>query len=182
MAAALKHKLPLAAGVAALVLAVLAVMSPDRQGSLGEFVASGPMKHIAVADVQELTVSVGAKTLALRRDASQAWQPIAAALQGASAASLGARVETGLRLLHNTPAERRFDADSPDFGLASPALRITVLGRPTERFEIEFGAANPMGLSRYARVRAGVHESAAVLLLPADVAQAWEAVASAAPP
>jgi hypothetical protein len=77
-----------------------------------------------------------------------------------------------LRLLHNTPPERGFDDESPDFGLTPPALRVSLASSSGVALEAEFGGANAMGLSRYVRIRE--RGQSALQLMPAYVAEPWE--------
>jgi hypothetical protein len=96
-------------------------------------------------------------------------------LVGANApldAATGNALETGLRLLHNTPPERGFDTESPEFGLTPPALRLSLATRGGTAFEAEFGAANPIGLARYVRIRE--RGQSALQLMPGYVADPWE--------
>ena len=61
-------------------------------------------------------------------------------------------------------------AGAAQFGLDPPRLRIVVRGSNGSVFAISLGAANPLGLSHYARLDG----SREIALLPAFVADAWE--------
>jgi hypothetical protein len=158
------------------VLLVLALLSPQRRGSLGESTADGPMRHVNVDAVQRVQVRAGSHVLQAQRTAAGGWSINGQPLSGDAAAQL----QAGLRLLHNTAPERRFDADQPDFGLATPALSIDVRAADGRGVEVTFGAANPAGLARYARVLQG--PEAGLVMLPSDVHDHWQQwLRSAAP-
>jgi hypothetical protein len=162
----------LAAGAVALLLG-LALYSPDRQKGLVEHVVNGPMRQIAPADIVALRVVSGAQQQRFERAAS-GWR-VADAGAPADAATVNA-IEAGLRLLHNSPPERSFDAATPEFGLDPAALQVRVQTADGQVFEAEFGAANPIGLARYSRVRSAGATS--LHLMSGYVAEAWEQVAA----
>jgi hypothetical protein len=166
-----RHAWILAAAAAALLLLAVALCSPDRQKGLGEYQAAGPMRHIATADIVALRIATGERQWRFERGAA-GWQMAEGGAMADAAAS--SAIESGLRLLHNTPPERSFDTDSPDFGLAPAALRVSLATTRGVTFEAEFGNANPMGLARYVRVRAGGQN--ALHLMPVYVAEPWERV------
>jgi hypothetical protein len=99
------------------------------------------------------------------------WRPT----QGMASAGFEARLESALRLLRNSGPDRVLSeaevtrAGAAQFGLAPPWLRIIVSG-PDAPFAISFGATNPMGLSRYAKLDG----SPEIVLLPVFVAEEWE--------
>ena len=166
-----RHAWVLIAAAAALLLLVLALHSPDRQKGLGEYQAAGPMRHIATADIVALRIVAGERKWRFERHAA-AWQMVeGGALPDTATTSA---IDTGLRLLHNTPPERGFDSESPDFGLTPPALRINVTTAGGATFDAEFGGANPMGLARYVRIREGGQSG--LYLMPGYVAEPWEQV------
>jgi hypothetical protein len=167
-----RHAWNLAAAVAALLLLALALYSPDRQKGLAEYQAAGPMRHIPTANIAAMQIAAGGRQWRLERDAD-GWR-IAAGGARLDAATGGA-IEAGLRLMHNTSPERGFEVESPDFGLHPPALRIVMATRSGAGFEVEFGAANPMGLARYVRTREGGPST--LHLMPGYVAEPWEQVA-----
>ena len=82
------------------------------------------------------------------------------------------QIETGLKLLRNSAPQRAdlMDGQLEDFGLMPPRLTVIVRRADGAAVTVEFGAANPLGLERYARVL-GRPE---ILLLPGFVADAWE--------
>ncbi len=168
-----RHAWSLLAAAAVLLLLGLALYSPDRQKGLGEHVANGPMSHIASADIVALRVVSGARQQRFER-AAGGWR----VAEGGAAADVATSnaIESGLRLLHNASPERSFDASTPEFGLDPALLQVRVQAADGQVFEAEFGAANPMGLARYTRVRsAGV---SSLQLMPGYVAEAWEQVAA----
>jgi hypothetical protein len=172
-----RHLWSLLAAAAVLLLLGLALYSPDRQKGLVEHVASGPMSHIATADIVALRVASGARQRRFER-AAGGWR---VAEGGAPAdATTANAIEAGLRLLHNSPPERSFDTATPEFGLDPAGLQVRAQAADGQVFEAEFGAANPMGLARYTRIRsAGV---VTLQLMPGYVADAWEQVAAKGTP
>ena len=166
-----RHAWILAAAAAALLLLVFAVYSPDRKKGLAEFQAAGPMRHIATADIVALRIVASQRQWRFERRTA-GWQ----ISQGSALpdAAMGNALETGLRLLHNTPPERGFDLESADFGLAPPALRVSLATTGGAAFDAEFGGANPMGLARYVRIRERGQSS--LYLMPGYVAEPWEQV------
>jgi hypothetical protein len=148
-------------------LVIAAWLSPDRQMRIVADEATGPMSAIAMEQVREVQVDAPGRPWRLRRD-------------GAGWAGQGpldtTQVEQALRLLRHSAPERTLETESPDFGLAAPALRLRVYaGAGTEpAFEVAFGARNPIGLAHYARVQhAGTTQ---LMLLPAYVAETWLAL------
>lgn len=164
-----RHAWILVAAAAALLLLVLALHSPDRQKGLAEYQAAGPMRHIATADIVALRIVAGERQWRFERRAA-GWQIVEGGAP-ADAATTSA-LETGLRLLHNTPPERGFDTESADFGLTPPALRVSLVTTGGATFDAEFGGANPMGLARYVRIRE--RGQSTLHLMPGYVAEPWE--------
>ena len=150
-----------------MVLAALALIGPERRSSLGEATADGPLRHVPVDAVQRVQVRAGDRALQVQRGPS-GWSLDGRPLSDGATAQLHA----GLRLLHNTPPERRFDAESSEFGLATPSLAIDVRSADGGGVAVTFGAANPSGFGRYARVMEG--PDAGVMLLPSDVYDHWQ--------
>jgi hypothetical protein len=167
-----RHAWFLVAASAALLLALLALHSPDRQKGLAEYQAAGPMRHIATADIVALRIVSRERNWRFERRAA-GWHIVEGGAP-ADAAPTSA-LETGLRLLHNTPPERGFETESPEFGLTPPALRVSLDTTGGTVFEAEIGSANPMGLARYVRIRERGHS--ALYLMPGYVAEPWEQVA-----
>lgn len=157
-----------AAALAALaVLLVLALRSPDRQQSLVAFQAAGTMRHIAAEQVRSVQLAAAGHSRRFERGADGHWLADGQPADARSAAAL----QAGLRLLHNTPPERDFDTESPEFGLSPPALLVTVLADGGQTFELAFGAANPMGLAQYVRIRSAGQTR--LHLMPGYLAEAW---------
>ena len=158
-----------------MVLAALALIGPERRSSLDAATADGPMRHVPVDAVQSVQVRAGDRAVRVQRGAS-GWSFGGKPLADGAAAQL----QAGLRLLHNTPPERRFDAESSEFGLATPSLAIDVRSADGAGVALTFGATNPSGFGRYARVVEG--PEAGVVMLPSDVHDHWqEWLRSAAP-
>lgn len=168
-AAALSRAAWAAAALTALaLLAGLALRSPDRQQSLVAYEAVGTMRRIAPEDVHSLRLSAGQVNRRFRRGADGRWQ----ADDGSTvAAPASAAIEAGLRLLHNTPPERSFEAESPEFGLTPPSLKVELQTAEGQAFEADFGAVNPIGMAHYVRIRSGGQTS--LYLMPSYLAQAW---------
>jgi hypothetical protein len=153
------------------------VLSPDRQGQLKAEAAGGPMRAIAIAQVQQVRVKAGSRELLITPGAN-GWvtEPVLA--------GPASQIDTALNLLRNSPEERRFEAQSPEFGLQAPLITVRVFTRASglqaPALEVDFGVANPIGLARYARVSLAASAASNQapteqwLLLPAYVAEAWE--------
>ena len=154
-----------AALAAVALLLMLALRSPDRQKGLTEYEAAGTMRHIATVDVTAVQLVAGTRELRFERR-NGAWSDDAPA------------IEAALRLLHNTPPERNFEVAAPEFGLDPPTLTVRVQTADGRAFEADFGAANPIGLARYVRVRSG--GTTTLHLMPGYVAEAWEPLAKKA--
>lgn len=166
-----RHAWSLLAAAAVLLLLGLALYSPDRQKGLVNHLASGPMSAIAVADIAALRVVSGAQRQRFERTAG-GWR-LAEGGAPADAATVNA-IESGLRLLHSSPPERIFDTTTAEFGLDPATLQVQLQAANGQMFEAEFGAANPIGLARYTRIRsAGI---SSLQLMPGYVAEAWEQV------
>ena len=162
---------PAAAALAAGVLLALALHGERPGARLEQFEATGLMLHIAPASVTAVEVSAGERRWRFVRDGG-GWSVVEAALPPPS--DIAVRIENGLKLLHNSAPERILSGDElaaqASFGLDPPALSVVATG--TSRFAIAFGASNPLGLARYARV-AGRDD---VALVPGYVAETWEGV------
>lgn len=171
-AAALNRTAWAAAALAALtLLGVLALRSPDRQQSLAEYQAAGTMQHIDIERVRSVRLTAGPVSRNFQRGGDGRWRGDGGAADAVGATATAAAVEVGLRLLHNTPPERSFEAESPEFGLTPPALQVQVEIADGQTFEAAFGAANPMGLAHYVRIRGGGRT--AIHLMPSYMAEAW---------
>lgn len=157
-----------AAAAAALLLLALPGERPDR--SIGRFEPAGVMLHLPPAEISRLEIASGARRWSFVREPS-GWRAVEAAAPPPMDAAQ--RIETALRLLHGSAPERILAgaelAERASFGLDPPALRVIVNGR--ERFAVAFGAANPLGLARYAQVEG----RAEVALVPGYVPEAFEA-------
>lgn len=163
-------------GLAVLLLAALvlaALWSPDRQQPLQAFQAAGPLRELPADRVAAITLRQGGRQWRAERTA-QGWVLTPAPAPPAAAAHIDAAVN----LLRNAAVERELQAVAPEFGLGESALEVRIYAAgagPGPAFEFRFGAANPIGLARYAQVRAG-DGAVQTLLLPAYVADAWEQV------
>jgi hypothetical protein len=160
---------PGAALLAFAVLLALAVVSPQRPGSLGASEAGGPMRHVAIDAVAWVRVQQAARAVTFER-ADGRWQRDGVPLNESATQAL----QGALRLLHNTPPERHFEAPQSEFELATPSLTVEAGARDGPRVAISFGATNPIGLARYASVSQG--PEAGIVLLPGDVHDSWLAL------
>jgi hypothetical protein len=166
---------PLAAAAASACLAALAFHGQRPEPGLARFQAAGLMLHLLPERVSQVEVEGGGKRLVLARGPEGRWT----AGGQAAAGELASRVETGLKLLHVSGPERSMAPGElrgiprAEFGLAPPALTVTARSGSGPAFTVHFGATNPLGLARYARVE-GTEE---IVLLPGFVAEAWEQVA-----
>lgn len=160
----------LAAALAAGFLGVLAFHG-ERPG-LERFEPAGLLVGWPLEDVAAIEISAGTQHRSFRRVASAGWHGEG----GSMPANAEDHIATGLKLLHNSAPERIFGASElddrllADFGLAPPRLTVTATTAAGRSVTVYFGGANPLGLTRYARI-AGQPE---VVLLPAFVADAWE--------
>ena len=165
----------LAAG-AVIVIVGLALSGQRREPGLAPFEVAGLMLAIPPDRVQDLEVRTPSAQRRFLRGADGRWTP---ADGGAAPADLHERIEAGLKFLHVTGPERTLAADElrsaplADFGLEPPRLTVIARAGGAPAFAIHFGRANPLGLSRYARVEARPE----VVLLPGHAADAWDRVA-----
>lgn len=165
---------PALAAVAAATLALLALQG-ERPG-LGQQAAeaAGPMRALSPSRVGEIELRSGAKRWRFVREAS-GWRAAESSLP--LPPDFGARLDGALNLLHRVAPERIMApgelAAPVTYGLDPPALEVIVT-RP-QRFAVAFGAANPLGHARYARIGG----QAGVALMGAHVASAWESVIEA---
>jgi hypothetical protein len=160
---------PALAVLAVGVLLALALHGERPGAGLEKFEASGLMVHIDPASISEIEINAGARRWRFARE-GRGWRVVEAALT--PPADLAARIEGGLKLLHNAAPERILSGDElsaqASFGLEPPVLSVVATG--AARFAIAFGASNPLGLARYSRVEG----RADVALVPGYVAEAWE--------
>ena len=160
---------PTAAALAAGVLIVLALHGERPEPGEGKFKSAGLMVHIAPASIREVEISAGKRRWRLVRE-SGGWRVVQAA--SSPPPDIAVRIENGLKLLHNAAPERILSgnelAAQASFGLDPPALAVVAVG--ATRFSIAFGASNPLGLARYARVEG----QAEVALVPGYLAETWE--------
>lgn len=169
--AALSRRVWLGAALAAVaLLVVLAFGSPDRQQSLVAYQAAGLMRHLQAQQVRSVRLAAGSVEQVYRRGIDGRWE------RGDGKPAdprVAEAIDGGLRLLRNTPPERSFDAESPAFGLAAPALRVEVQPDQGPPFTAEFGATNPIGMANYVRVRSAGGTS--LYLMPTYLSEAWAA-------
>jgi len=166
---------PVAATIAVAFIGILAFRGERPEPGLVRFRAAGLLVDWAIEDVMMVAVSGGGTYQTFHRVPGGGWR----ADDGGTAPSLTERIETGLKLLHNSPPERRLttaefdDRSLAEFGLDPPRLAVTAQKAQGGSVTIYFGAVNPIGLARYTRID-GKPE---IVLLPSFVAEAWERVA-----
>jgi hypothetical protein len=166
---------PVAAALAAGFIGLLAFQGERPEPGLARFAPAGLLADWPLHQVISVDVDAGTNHRSFRRDSGGFWRPKDA--DAATAADLVERIETGLKLLHNS-APQRTDLSSEqlaEFGLEPPRIIVTARKTGGDSITIEFGGVNPLGLERYARI-VGRPE---ILLLPAFVADAWKRVAQA---
>ncbi len=165
-----------AAASAALFIAILAFHGERPEPGLVNFRPGGVVADWPLAEVTTVAVGAGEARRSFHRLPTGGWADDAAP----TAAPVTEAIETGLKLLHNSPPERWLAADEigdrplAEFGLAPPRLAVTVRRASGGSITVYFGGPNPLGLTRYARIdgRPGI------ALLPAFVAESWERVAA----
>jgi hypothetical protein len=170
----------LAAAVALAFLVGLALHGERPEPGLVSFKSAGLLTAFAPADAREIEVAKAGETWRFRRD-GDGWRAIETPRP--APADAAQRIETALHLLRDSGPLRVLSADearaaAADYGLGPEALRVTVLGPDSAPFAIRFGATNPLGAARYAKVD-GID---GVPLLPAYVAETWEQAIGAAAP
>jgi hypothetical protein len=173
----MRWRWPVAAALAAGFIVVLAFHGERPEPGLGRFEAAGLLATWPAEDVAALEVGAGPARRSFRLVPGRGWS-----LEGADAAVspvLAERIATALKLLRNSAPERIFAEGELDhqrlaeFGLDAPPLTVTARSVRGASMTVHFGNANPLGLARYSRVEG----RADVMLLPAFLADAWQAVA-----
>lgn len=164
---------PVAAAVALAFLAALALHGERPESGLVRFKAAGLLTAFAPTDAREIEVAKTGEIWRFRREGGS-WRAVETPRP--APADAADRIESALRLLRDSGPLRVLSADeaagatAADYALGPEALRVTVIGPDAATFAIRFGATNPLGSARYARVEG--HDG--VPLLPAYVAEAWE--------
>lgn len=163
---------PVSATFAAGFIGLLAFQGERPEPGLARFTPVGLLANWPVQQVVSVEVSAGTSHRSFRRDSGGSWRP-----EAADVPDLAERIELGLKLLHNSAPQRTDLASEQlgEFGLENPRLVVTARITGGNSVTIEFGGSNPLGLERYARIVG----QAAVLLMPAFVADAWDRVAEA---
>lgn len=163
--------LPTAAVLAAGFLLVFAFHGERPESGLAPFVAAGIMP-LRPESIEAVEIDTGGRHWRLARGRDGRWVPAQEEAQ--------AQIEKALKFLHVSAPERTLTADevaamsASEFGLQPPALTVTARSASGEPFTVHFGRKNPLGLARYARIE-GRQD---VVLVPAFIAEAWEAVAA----
>lgn len=169
----------IAAALATAAIIALALHGQRPDPSLVRFEAAGAMLRIAPETVTEVVVSEAGRRWRFERAGVTGWAAAPGAPVGAERSA--AHLDSGLRFLHASAPQRVLQADEvagiapSEFGLDPPRYSVLVRSSSDAPFSIEFGALNPQGLARYARV-GGRRE---ILLLPSFVGEPWEALIAA---
>ena len=95
---------PIAAAIAAGCIALLAFHGERPEPGLERFRPAGLLADWPIEQAMAVEVSAGADRRSFRRGADGGWQ------LAAGEADLAERIETGLKLLHNSAPERNFAA------------------------------------------------------------------------
>jgi hypothetical protein len=153
-----------AAALAAAVLFALAFHGERPDTSVAAFEPGGGLLGPAPPnEVRAVTLAAGARRLRLQ-PGEGGWRE---------------DVVRALKLLSDSAPERLLDpvetAEQPlaEFGLDPPKLTLAVERAGAPPFIVHFGAANPLGLGRYARVEG----RPGLALVPGYVAESWERIA-----
>lgn len=172
---------PMAAAVALAFLAALALHGERPEPGMVAFKAAGLLTAFAPAEAREIEVSRAGELWRFRRE-GRSWRAVEAPRP--IPAEAADRIDTALRLLRDSGPLRVLSANEvahaapADYALGPEALRVTVFGPDAATFAVRFGAANPLGSARYARIE-GID---GVPLLPTYVAETWEQVIGATAP
>jgi hypothetical protein len=146
---------PLAAALAAAFVVWLSLHG-ERPKLIHETEENGVMRNVDLATVTWVEVNAGNGHWRFVRKPGESWS----LADGAPAPppDFAGHIELGLRLLHDSAPQRLIAAedaeglDPAQFGLARPALTVSLGSDGTKRFTAAFGTANPMGLANYVRV------------------------------
>ncbi len=166
---------PAVAAIAAAFIGALALHGERPGPGLARFEAAGLMVHVPTDRVRAVEVTSAAGTQRFRRSADGRW---VAETNGSPDQS--AQIEEALKFLHVTRPERiltalELAAGVPaELGLDPPAVTVSARVDGGPPFVVHFGARNPLGVARYARVA----DSRDVVLLPRHVADAWDRIAA----
>jgi hypothetical protein len=164
---------PVAAAIAFAFLVALALHGERPEAGWVPFKSAGLLTSFSPEQAREVEIARDGETWRFRREGG-AWRMAEAPRP--VPAEAGERIDTALRLLRDSGPLRLLTADevgpatSADYALGPQALHVTVRGPQGAAFAIRFGARNPLGSARYARVD-GID---GVPLLAAYVAESWE--------
>lgn len=154
----------------------VAMRGERPEAGLDRFESGGFLAEREAQDVRAVVVEAGGRQWRFQRSPRGAWSqgdpPVTVA------AGVAQRIEQGLALLRDSRPERQFTREetaamsAADLGLAPPALVVSVVGASATRFTIAFGAENPLGHARYARIVG----RDTLWLVPRHVADTWDEV------
>ena len=151
-------------------IAALAFTGDRPEPGLERFRPAGVLAAWEIEDIVAVEIVAGTEHRLFRRGPDGIWQGVGA--------ETTQHIERGLTLLRNAAPQRVFASGEIDtgslveFALDPPRLTIIARRYTGNPVTVRFGAANPLGLARYARAD-GRPE---VLLLPSYVAEAWEEI------
>jgi hypothetical protein len=166
---------PVAAALAGGFIALLAFHGERPETGLARFRPAGLLAQWPIEQVTSVELRAGTRRQSFHRDPGGGW--VAASESSPVPTDLSARIETGLKLLHNSAPQRAdlTDEQLAEFGLDPPRLSVGVRQASGAEMAVEFGGLNPLGLERYARIL-GRPE---ILLMPSFVAEPWEPLVAA---
>lgn len=158
---------PAAAALGIGFVAVLSMSGERDRSGLAAFESKGFLARSPIGATAEVEMASPDRHRVFRRR-GQTWQ-------GASAAE-AALLDGALALTRDAAPERNLTAADIEgmglatYGLARPALIVTIRTEGAPPLRIAFGGANPLGLSRYAQVEG----ESGIWLVPGHLARAWE--------
>jgi hypothetical protein len=152
----------------------MALHGERREGGIDRFESEGFLAASEPRSVRRVVVERGGRPSGYDRAADGQWTTGAPPMP--IAPELAQRLEQALELLRHAKPERQFTAEEAatvpkaGLGLEPPAILVSVVAAGASPFVIAFGAENPLGHARYARV------GETLWLVPKHMADAWDGV------
>jgi hypothetical protein len=159
-------------------ISVVSMHGERPEAGLQRFEPGGFLAGHRPQDVRGITIKAADRLWRYDRSAHGVWSSVSPPTTVTP--ERGQRIEQALDLLRNAKPERRFTReeatamDPADLGLASSAMIVSVLSVDGTRFSIAFGAENPLGHARYARLEG----QDSLWLVPRHVVDSWNIVIS----